>query len=131
MPGPLVRITHTATNQSRESVTNEAGECTFPWLAAGDYDVIVSKDGFQPFTSKGVRVDLDQTVRVNAVLKLGSVNESLVVTADAVSLRTDSAEVRSEVSSVELEDVPIPENRNFESRVGPAAHEPLREQEWF
>src|SRR5206468_1151402 len=55
------------------------------------------------------------TARVNAVLKVGAASETITITASDVSLQTDSAEVRGELSSRELEDTPIPANRNFES----------------
>jgi hypothetical protein len=84
-------------------------------LEPGTYDVTVSAQGFQSFTSKGVRAEIDGTARVNAILKVGAVTESVVVAANAVDLQTDSAEVRGTVSNAELEHMPIPANRNFES----------------
>src|SRR5215471_3181049 len=61
IPKAKVRITNTATNQSRESVTNDAGEFTFPSLEPGVYDVNVAADNFQTFTSTGVEAGVDQT----------------------------------------------------------------------
>jgi len=115
VPKAAVRITNTATNQSRDTVTNASGEYSFPSLEPGAYDVTVSAQGFQNFVSQGVRAEIDATARVNAVLKIGSVSESVVVTADAGALQVDSAEVRGEVTGKELEEIPIPANRNFES----------------
>src|ERR1051326_4149107 len=115
VPGAGVRVTNTSTNQSRDSLTNESGDFSFPSLEAGAYDVTVSKESFQKFTSKDLRVDLDQTARLNVVLTVGALNQSVVVTADIATVQTDSAEVRGEVSRVELTNVPIPVNRNFES----------------
>jgi hypothetical protein len=110
-----VRIVNPATNQSRESVTNEAGEFTFASLDPGTYDVTISADGFQNLMKKGVAAGVDQTARVNAVLSIGTVSESVVVNAGAVELQTDSAEVRGQIAAEELQDVPIAANRNFES----------------
>jgi hypothetical protein len=115
VPGAAVRITNASTNQSRDAVTNESGEYSFPSLDAGIYDVTVTREGFQTYAGKGVHVDLDQTTRMDAALKVGAVSESVVVSGEAITLQTDSAQVRSEVESVELENVPIPINRNFES----------------
>jgi hypothetical protein len=115
IPRAKVRITNTATNQPRDSVTNEAGEFTFPSLDPGTYDVSVSADNFQTFLSKGVEAGVDQTARVNAVLRVGTVTETVTVSAGAVELQTDSAEVRGQLAAAELEDVPIAANRNFES----------------
>ena len=115
IPKAKVRITNTATNQSRETATNDTGEFTFPSLDPGTYDVSVSAVSFQTFTSKGVEAGVDQTARVNAVLRVGAVTESVVVQADTNELQTDSAEVRGQIPASELQDVPISANRNFES----------------
>src|SRR5579859_1308130 len=91
VPSAAVRITNTATNQSRESTANGSGEFAFPSLEPGTYDVTASAPGFQTFTAKGVRAGVDETARVSAVLKVGAVTESVVVSANAVTLQTDSA----------------------------------------
>ena len=110
-----VRVVNSATNQSRETVTNEAGEFTFASLAPAIYEITIAGTGFQTFIKRGVEAGIDQTARVDAVLKIGAVTESVVVTASATALQTDSAEVRGQIGSQELEDVPIAANRNFES----------------
>jgi hypothetical protein len=110
-----VRIVNTATNQLRDGVTNEVGEFTFASLDPGTYDVTISADGFQSFIKKGVAAGVDQTARVETALRIGTVSESVVVVADVVELQTDSAEVRGQLTSSELEDAPIAANRNFES----------------
>jgi hypothetical protein len=115
VPSAKVHITNVATNQSRDTVTSEAGEFTFASLQPGTYDVTVTAANFRTFVIKGVMAQIDQIARVNAVLAIGTVNESVTVNADVVELQTDSAEVRGVLSSVELEDVPIAANRNFES----------------
>jgi hypothetical protein len=115
VPNATVQITNTATNQSRNGVANNSGEFSFPSLEPGTYDVNVSAPGFQTSVTKGVRAEVDVTARVNSILKVGTASETVTVTADDVSLQTDSAEVRGDISSKELEDMPVPANRNFES----------------
>ncbi len=110
-----VRITNTATNQSRDAMTNGSGDYSFASLEAGTYDVTVSASGFQNSITQGVHAEIDVTTRVNATLKVGAASETITVSAEDVSLQTDSAEVRGEISSRELEQMPVPANRNFES----------------
>jgi hypothetical protein len=116
---PIVRakvhIVNTATNQSRDTVTTLTGDFTFPTLDPGTYDITISAEGFQNFLKRGVAAGVDQTPRVNATLSLGAVTQSVVVQADVAELQTDSAEVRGQLTSSELEDMPIAANRNFES----------------
>ncbi len=113
--GANVRVTNTATRDSRTSSTNESGNFSLPAMAAGNYDVSVTKEGFQTFTTRGVNVSVDQVARVNAALSVGAVSESVQVSAQTAMLQADSAEVRGEVTAKALENIPVPVNRNFES----------------
>ena len=115
IPSANVRITNTGTNQSREGVANASGEFSFPSLEPGTYDVMAAAQGFQSAVTKGVHVGVDETARVDAVLQVGTTSESVTVIAGDVTLETDSAEVRGEISGKELDTTPIPANRNFES----------------
>ena len=53
VPDASIRITHRETNTSRGTVTNAAGEYSFPSLPGGLYDVAIQKAGFQSFTAQG------------------------------------------------------------------------------
>lgn len=115
VPGAAVRITRLETNESREATTNQAGVYNFPSIPSGTYDVVVSKDSFKTFTERGVVVSLSSVVRVDGSLQVGSVSESVQVGAQAAALQTDRAEVRSELSTKQLEELPVPANRNYQN----------------
>jgi len=125
VPDAEVTITQTETNQSRHAATNQSGGYTFSDVPAGSYVVVVSKNGFQSFTAKDVEVVLNGVARVNASLRVGSVSENVVVTADAAVLQTDRADVRAEVNSQSLQDLPVA-SRSFQTLLGtvPGATQP-------
>src|SRR5262245_47500366 len=115
VPDANVRITHRETNQSREAVTTASGDFNFPSLAGGTYDVTVTRQGFQTFHAKGINVATGQVARVDAALRIGAISETVLVSADALVLQTDRAEVRTEVSSTQLNNLPTPLGRNYEN----------------
>jgi hypothetical protein len=116
VPDAKVRITHRETNEARESATNNAGDYSFPSLPGGLYDIAISKSGFTTFTARGINVAVGQVARVaDAALKVGLVSETVSVSAQAVALQTDRAEVRTEVSSTQLSNLPTPLGRNYEN----------------
>ena len=115
VPGASVRITHRETNQSRATVTNASGEYGFQSLPGGPYDVFISKDGFQTFKADAVQLTVGQVARVDAALRVGQLSETVSVTGEAAALQTDRAEVRSEVSTKQLENLPTPLGRNYEN----------------
>src|SRR3954469_19074578 len=96
VPDAKVKITHRETNESRESVTNAAGDYSFPSLPGGVYDAVISKSGFTTFTARGIAVTVGQVARVaDANLRVGQVSETVSVSAQAAVLQTDRAEVRT------------------------------------
>ena len=115
VPQAKVRITQTGTNESREATTNEVGGFSFPSIPSGAYDVTITKEGFQTFTRRGVVVTINSVVRVNTGLQVGAVTETIQVASQAATLQTDRAEVRSEVATKTLEEMPVPVNRNYQN----------------
>lgn len=115
VPEAATEVTNAGTHETRHAITGTTGEFAFPALPAGTYSVTISKAGFQTFTERDIQVATDQVVRVNASLAVGTVSETVQVTADTAVMQTDSAQVQTEVESKTLEEIPIPVNRNFES----------------
>ena len=115
VPGAVVSIRQIQTGASRTAASNESGSFAFPTLAGGDYEVTVNQAGFQPYRAPSVPVVVDQVARVRVALQMAGVTESMQVTAQTASLQTDSAEVRAELGSDALENLPAPANRNYEN----------------
>src|SRR5579871_4408305 len=115
VPGATVKTTQTGTGQVRQTVTGQAGSYSFPTLPQGTYDVAVSHAGFESFVERGVSVTNDGVVRVDAALTVGTATETVQVASQTAELQTDTADVRSEISTKELQEVPIPVNRNYQN----------------
>ena len=115
VPGALVKATQTATGQVRQTLTNDTGAYNFPTLPQGSYNVVISHPGFETSVRQAVTVTIDNVVRVDAALKVGATTDSVQVAAQAAQLQTDKAEVRSEISTKDLEELPIPVNRNYQN----------------
>jgi hypothetical protein len=114
IPGAIVVIVQTETNQSRQTVTNNVGQYNFPTIPGGTYEVRVTADGFRPTTQTGVTVSTNTVTRINVAMQLGTITESVMVSAQALTLQTDRAEVRHEVTSRTLQNLPVPPGRNYQ-----------------
>ncbi|MFN0111281.1 MAG: carboxypeptidase regulatory-like domain-containing protein, partial [Blastocatellia bacterium] len=114
VPSATVKITNKATNQSRDAITNSEGGYNFSTVQTGFYEITVSKTGFKTFTRSNQEVTLNSITRSDIALEVGQVSETVSVTADAVLLQTDRAEVRSELTSQALQNLPIPPGRNYQ-----------------
>ncbi|HXE13271.1 MAG TPA: TonB-dependent receptor [Bryobacteraceae bacterium] len=90
--GAQVKVTATATGQSRSLVTNSAGAYQAPDLQIGSYSVDISAPGFKTYSRTGIVLNVNDTVRVDAALQVGEATESVTVAADAVQVQADTNE---------------------------------------
>lgn len=118
VPGAKVTIVQVDTGTTRDTLTNDTGTYRFPTIAAGVYTVTVQADGFRVFKQSGVEVSVNNLTRVEAHLVVGDVGEQITVEGSAAALQTDRAEVRHEVDTKTLENVPIPIGRNYQMLLG-------------
>ncbi len=115
VPGAAVKITQVETNEARRSATNESGAFSFPAIPAGTYAVEVQKTGFQAAVQRDIVVRANTSVRADFGLQVGTVSQNVEVTAAAALLQTEGADVRAEIGTKMLEDMPLPPGRNFQN----------------
>lgn len=115
VPGADVTLTQTETGLTRSGVTNNVGVATFPSLPPGTYTVRVNISGFRESVTTGVTVSEESVMRVNASLQVGQITDTVTVTAGTAVLQTDRADVRSEIPSTQLENLPVPVGRNYQN----------------
>lgn len=115
VPAAEVDLRNEGTGELRKITTNAQGQYTFSALSPGTYDVTVTSKGFQVYIFRGAHVAVDQTTRVDAVLTPGAVSQTVEVSSAMPPLQTDSAQVRTEIDSKAVEDLPIGIDSNYES----------------
>ena len=102
-----VTATNIKTNVSSTTVTTETGDYAFPILDVGEYQVSVDQPGFKPEIRKGILLQVNEKVRVDFRLQVGSQTEQVTVTAEATNLRTDEASVGGTVEQRRLVELPM------------------------
>src|SRR5690606_25052048 len=107
VPGASVSVTNNATNVTLESVSNTAGQFSFPALPIGTYTVSVSLTGFKTFVANQVRLLGGQVGNVTAVLEVGELTEKVEVKAGSELVQTQSATVSSTLSVEQLSELPL------------------------
>src|SRR5690349_14080971 len=78
LPGATVTITQRETNLTRDVVTDASGGYNVPNLLPGTYQVDVKLAGFSTHTTRDIAVRQGLDVRVDAKLKLGTLEESII-----------------------------------------------------
>src|ERR1700730_13875478 len=87
--------------------TTETGNFTIASVPAGTYDLTVTAGGFKTYLQKGITIQVAQIARVNVVLQVGAVTDSVRVTADVELLRTENAEQSTTISREHLNNLPV------------------------
>ncbi|MDE3105290.1 MAG: carboxypeptidase regulatory-like domain-containing protein [Acidobacteriota bacterium] len=116
IPNADIVLTSESTGFVYKTVSNDSGLYTVNGLNPGAYDIKVSAKGFQTFVSKGLQVNVSQTLHVDSPLTVGSVDQVVSVNAEALTVQTDSNVVSTLVSSEQITEIAT-ENRNFSSLV--------------
>ena len=103
--GASVKLTDKATNTPRTSSTNDAGRYFFADVISGDYEITVSKTGFR-ITKTIATASVGIPLTIDLKLEVGSVSETVEVTATNAELQTMSATVGNTVSGDTLQSLP-------------------------
>ena len=113
IPGAVVTIINVDTKTETPTKTNGAGEFSVVGLNVGNYSVKVVRDGFETYEKENFYLGSTQTYTVNASLKLGSKEQSIIVQADAVHVETASNEISTEISGTEADSLALG-GRNYQ-----------------
>ena len=102
-----VTLTETASQSKYHTTANSAGEYSFPAVQVGNYKIEVSAAGFKEYIQQGITISVASTANLDISLQVGSKTESILVTADAQQLQTESSDVGTTVSEQLLKDLPL------------------------
>ena len=80
--------------QTRETVTNEAGFYSAPFLPLGAYDVTATLAGFKTVVREAIDVSLNDTRVVDFELTPATVAETVIVRAEAPRINTTNGEIK-------------------------------------
>jgi len=117
VPDAQVEALNMATGVSRQTTADSAGIYRFAELQPGIYKVTVSAASFGASVTENVRVEANNTRRVDVQLQLKAQTESVTVSAAPPMLQTDRADVHTDISGREIEDLPVlaSNGRNFQN----------------
>ena len=112
VPNVTLTITSIETALQREAVTNEAGLYQLPALPPGSYKLTAKKTGFRQVAREGLRLEVNQSARVDFTMQLGAVTEIIEVTASAPLLESTNSSVGQVIETKAVSDLPL-NGRNF------------------
>src|SRR6266478_3850602 len=111
VPGAQVSVTNTDTNLFRTVESSADGEYRIELLPVGSYRVEVTAAGFKRMVRHGVVLEVNVPARVDLVLQLGDVSQTVTVTERVPLINSTSPEIGRTIEHEEIENVPLV-NRN-------------------
>lgn len=110
--GAKVTVTSVTKGTSEEATTNQDGNYTVTHLIPDTYRIKIEANGFKVYNVPSIQVSADTAAHVDASLEVGSVTQSVEVTAEVPQLKTDRSDVSITFNEKYVEELPIL-NRNF------------------
>jgi len=107
LPGALITMTHVETNRQETALCDSEGHYRSLPLPLGTYRVEASLSGFRNSIQSGVTLTLDEVVRVDFVLAVGTVQETIEVTARSPLLEANTSALGKLVDNRRIAELPL------------------------
>src|SRR5712691_2262674 len=112
--GASVAVVNKSTGLARQGIADGTGRFNLPDLPAGVYTLKASQQGFKTFERTEVTVNINSVTRVDVTLAIGSMGESVTVSAEPAKLQTETAEVHVSLMGAKLTNLQVPLGRNYQ-----------------
>src|SRR4051812_38316658 len=107
LPNATVTLTNLGTNAKTVVKTDGQGNYVATPLKIGNYSVQVQAVGFKEVTRTGIVLDVQDRLRVNFTMQVGSVVEQVTVTGTQPLLQTESSALGDVIESKQIVDLPL------------------------
>jgi hypothetical protein len=107
IPGVRVTVLNTGTNLSKTVVTGPGGAYRVPFLFFGTYRVTGEMTGFKTVRVDHVTLSTSEEARVDLLMAVGEVTETVQVTAQDVILKTEEATVTTTIVQQQIVNLPF------------------------
>ncbi|PWU06297.1 MAG: TonB-dependent receptor [Terriglobia bacterium] len=112
-----VTLANIGTAETRTASSDSNGNYQFLNLVPGAYRVDIQTTGFKHLTRDQIAVRVDTTVRVDGMLEVGEVTQTMEVSAQTAQLQTESATLNQVVEGRQVAEMPL-NGRNIMNLIG-------------
>jgi hypothetical protein len=112
IPHAQVTLTNIDTNFVLQDQSDGRGEYSFSPIKIGNYTVSATAPGFETTTQENVRVNIQDRLNIDIVLKPGAVKETVTVTGAPPLLQDESSSVGQVMSADTIDSTPL-NGRNY------------------
>jgi len=113
VPSAVVKVKNLETEATRNSTTDDSGRYLALSLPVGEYELRVSKPGFQDAIRSGIHLVVGQEASVDLRLQVGVEISQVLVTADAPIVSTTTKDISGLVGEQAVNELPL-NGRSFD-----------------
>jgi len=107
LPDAAVTLTELSTSRGLRATTGPTGSYAFTSVPPGTYNMTVELAGFKRAVRPGVRLVTGERIRLDVVLEIGGLTETVTVAGDASLLRTETGSLGHVVSNEKIVGLPL------------------------
>jgi hypothetical protein len=107
IPGAHIVVTNTATLLKRETDTDSAGYYQVLALPIGSYTVSATRKGFNPIVTSANKLEINQSMKIDLKLAVGSNTEVVTVENTAPTVETINPTMGSTIPEREIANAPL------------------------
>ncbi len=107
IPSAAVLALNTQTGVKQTTTTDSRGFYSFPELPIGTYEIIIQKTGFRQYQQKGLVINLNTVLRVDATIEVGAVSQAVTVSSTAVHVSTTSTQLGQVITGTKMTTLPL------------------------
>jgi hypothetical protein len=107
VPSSVVTTKNLETGAIRSAATDDAGRYLVLSLPVGEYEVRVTKPGFQDAIRSGIRLVVGQEATVDLTLQVSAAKTEVLVNGDAPVVSTTTTDISGLVGEQQVKDLPV------------------------
>ena len=100
--GARIVATNVQTNFKLEPISAADGSYRILALPAGNYKLTATAAGFQQYTATDIDLKVNDQLRIDIALEVGSVQQEVSVSANAVQVETESTQLGDVIESKKM-----------------------------
>jgi hypothetical protein len=105
--GAQVVVTNVETNLKQEAVSATDGAFRFLALPVGNYKLSVNAKGFKQFVETGIVLKVNDELRFDATLDVGTLSDTVEISANAVQVQTENTQLGDVIDSKKMLALPL------------------------
>jgi hypothetical protein len=107
IPGVVVKLKNTATNETRQAASGTEGRYTISQLLPGNYELTAEVRGFKTFVQRGITLLANQSAELNFTMQIGEIAQTVEVTESVVAVDSQTANQSVTMNKDMVQDLPV------------------------